>query len=347
MDTSVASISVAMATYNGHRHIRRQLDSLAAQSHLPTELVVTDDSPNDDTAQIIDAFAKTAPFPVRIWRNETRLGYRANFMHAANLCKSELIAFCDQDDYWHPDKIAMSIAPFGDPEVLLAYHNADVVTGEGARIGTLAGRAAPRPILTPMSSAPWWPYPLGFTQVFRRSLLPLSDLWPSSIDQQDASEPLAHDQWFYFLASVFGRIAYLDEPLADYVQHGNNTYGWGKPSFRKSIKMQFRDRSEEYSRYTRAAQSRMTILEIAKTRFDGVWAERAAAAVEHYRKVSWLYSERRALYASAKLTDRLNAFRAVLRQGGYAGAWGFGRRSLVVDACVGVAGYLLRSSTEL
>ena len=339
-----ASISVAMATYNGHRYIRRQLDSLARQSHLPTELIVTDDSPNDDTVRIIDSFAKTAPFPVGVWRNETRLGYRANFMRAASLCQSELVAFCDQDDCWYPDKIALSLKPFSDPEVLLTYHNADVVTAQDVKIGTLADRAARNSIQMPLTSAPWWPYPLGFTQVFRRSLLTLSDLWLNSIDQQDDSNPLAHDQWFYFLAAVFGRIAYVDEPLAAYIQHESNTYGWGKPSLRRSIKLQFRDRSAEYSRCAKAASSRVTILEIAERRLEGVWAERAAAAAEYYRKISWLYSERLALYTEAKLTDRLSAFRGVLRQGGYDGTWGLGRKSLIVDMCLGVAtGRLSRS----
>ena len=87
------SVSVAMATYNGQKHIRRQLDSLAAQSQVPTELVITDDRSADETVPVIDAFAKTAPFPVNVYRNETRLGYRANFMRAASLCRSELIAF--------------------------------------------------------------------------------------------------------------------------------------------------------------------------------------------------------------------------------------------------------------
>ena len=169
------SVSVAMATYNGQQHIQRQLDSLAAQSHVPAELVITDDRSDDDTLAIIDAFAKTASFPVKVFRNETHLGYRANFMRAASLCRSELIAFCDQDDYWYPQKIAVSVKPFSDPEVLLAYHNADVVTPEGNRIGSLASRAAKQAILTPMSSGPWL-YALGFTQVFRRSLLQMVGL---------------------------------------------------------------------------------------------------------------------------------------------------------------------------
>ena len=137
------SVSVALATYNGERHIRRQLESLAAQSHLPAELVVTDDCSNDNTVAIIDEFARTASFPVNIYQNKDRLGFRANFMRAASLCQSELISFCDQDDYWYSQKIATSVKPLNDPEVLLTYHNADIVAEDGTRIGTLASHVGP------------------------------------------------------------------------------------------------------------------------------------------------------------------------------------------------------------
>jgi glycosyltransferase involved in cell wall biosynthesis len=344
MDATVISVSVAMATYNGQRHLRRQLDSLAAQSHVPAELVITDDRSDDDTVAVIDAFAKTASFPVNVHRNVTRLGYRANFMRAASLCRSELIAFCDQDDYWYPDKIAVLAKPFSDPEVLLAYHNADVVTGEGTPIDTLASHAARQPVLMPMSSGPWRAGP-GFTQVFRRSLLPLSDFWPNSHDQNDVSQPLAHDQWFFFLAAVFGKIAYFDEPLAAYVQYGTNTVGYRKTSFRELVKQQFRDRSDEYSRFAKAAESRAIILEIAKGNLEGIWAERAASAIEYYRKVSRLFAERSKLYTSEIFRDRFKAFLAVLRENGYAGAWGLGRKAFAADMCLGVPiGHLMRRS---
>ena len=84
---------------------REQLADLAAQSVLPAELVVCDDGSTDDTLAILERFAITAPFPVRVHRNSERLGYRANFLKCAGLCRSDLIAFCDQDDRWAPRKI--------------------------------------------------------------------------------------------------------------------------------------------------------------------------------------------------------------------------------------------------
>ena len=99
------SVSIAMATYNGKSYIGEQLASLANQSVAPAELIVTDDCSNDGTLDVIGHFAITAPFPVRIFKNERRIGHRENFMHAASLCTSDLIAFCDQDYIWDPKKL--------------------------------------------------------------------------------------------------------------------------------------------------------------------------------------------------------------------------------------------------
>ena len=146
------SVSVAMATYNGARHIQKQLDSLAAQSYLPAELVISDDRSEDDTLAIIQDFAESAPFPVALHVNSDRLGYRRNFMKAASLSRSELIAFCDQDDRWYPHKLAVIVEAFARPEVLLAYHNADVVGQDGTRLGSLSEYRAKRRTNSPMSS---------------------------------------------------------------------------------------------------------------------------------------------------------------------------------------------------
>ena len=185
-----------MATYNGQQHLRRQLESLAAQTYLPAELVITDDRSDDGTPSIVAEFATTSPFHVYFHPNENRLGYRRNFMRAASLCTSELIAFCDQDDRWYANKLESSVARFDEKEVLLAYHNADVVLSDDRKIGSLELFAARQSIVAPMSFHPM-AHVLGFTMVFRSLLLRLSDLWPNSIDHLNPSEPMGHDQWFF------------------------------------------------------------------------------------------------------------------------------------------------------
>jgi glycosyltransferase involved in cell wall biosynthesis len=106
---------------------------LANQKKQPTELIICDDCSSDDTVGIAAEFANVSPFPVRIYINEKRKGYRGNFMDAATLCSSELIAFYDRDDIWHEDKLLYITRVFADDDdILLACHNARVIEFNGA-----------------------------------------------------------------------------------------------------------------------------------------------------------------------------------------------------------------------
>ena len=94
------TLSVVMTSFNGGRFIAQQLASLAAQTRRPDELLVCDDGSTDDTLSIVADFQRDAPFPVRIQRNPVRLGYSDNFLHGCSLAAGNVIALCDQDDFW-------------------------------------------------------------------------------------------------------------------------------------------------------------------------------------------------------------------------------------------------------
>jgi glycosyltransferase involved in cell wall biosynthesis len=113
-----------MATYNGARFLREQLDSIATQTLLPYELVICDDGSTDATLEIAGQFAKEVSFPVRIYQNESNLGFADNFLKAASLCEGDWIAFSDQDDIWLPHKLATVSRRFNDG-VLLVLHPAE------------------------------------------------------------------------------------------------------------------------------------------------------------------------------------------------------------------------------
>jgi glycosyltransferase involved in cell wall biosynthesis len=333
-----------MAKYNGGDHIERQLSSLVEQVHLPSELIITDDGSTDETLSIVARFAQTAPFSVHVVRNETRLGYRANFMKAASLCKSELIALCDQDDIWYPDKIGECVKRFSDPEVLLTYHDAAVVREDGAPLGSLEQFALDQPLALPMHLNPL-SLALGFTQVFRGWLLQLSGLWPSSVDHQTPGQPMAHDQWFFFLASALGNIAYIDDALAAYVQHGNNTYGWMKrQSLARKLYADLMNPGD-HSDKAAAATNRADVLNSAETQLLDPQRTRAKLAAQRYRQLAKLYSFRSIIYSSTKLGERIQAFREIMTADGYNGIWTLGRRSMIKDICLGLpfGPFLLRA----
>ena len=335
-----SSVSVAMATYNGSLYIDEQLADIAAQSVPPSELVVCDDGSSDDTLLILQRFAATAPFPVRIHRNEDRLGYRANFLKCASHCRSDLIAFCDQDDRWLPGKIEAMRSCFKDREVLLAFHGADVISGDGKRTGRLP--LSPRPVgaTPPLGGSPWT-FALGFTQIFRRWLCDFDRWWDRSRDQNTASEPLAHDQWYFFLASALGTIIHVDEPLVQYRQHAGNVYGWTGAGRKFATRVRGRiDAARSWSaRCAIAATKRALILDEAFDTLADPYRERAREGSAAYRQLAKRCAQRADIYAGSTLRERARCFGSVLTGKGYGSdPWRFGPMALAMDLVVGIPG---------
>ena len=75
-------VSIALASYNGEAYILDQLKSFTTQSKLPDEIIVSDDCSTDNTVELIKKFATNAPFKIKIYVNESNIGYSRNFNNA-------------------------------------------------------------------------------------------------------------------------------------------------------------------------------------------------------------------------------------------------------------------------
>jgi len=314
--------SIALATFNGEKYLASQLQSLARQSTLPAELVISDDCSEDHTVEIVRDFAKRAPFPVRILCNERQLGFRDNFMHAVACCDSDLIAFCDQDDVWEPEKLSVMVRLFEDSDVLLAFHNATLIDATGNEVALMYPGSDGVVVSEPLTRDPWLVVP-GFTQVIRRGLTRFSALHSASRDVDWPDESLAHDRWFYFLASVLGRIAFVRKPLVRYRQHGENAYGLYTD---RQAHLGRLARGEEFVRSaTAAAGNRVALLQQVQGLLTGQERERALQGISHYDNLRQRLEERVAVYASPSYFVRLRAFFALVRRGAYGKTLGLAR----------------------
>lgn len=339
-DASRKSISVALATFNGDLYLAEQLASLAAQTRLPDELVVSDDASTDTTMACLERFAATAPFPVRIYRNTTRLGFRANFMKVMSLCQSDLISLCDQDDIWAPEKLAVAEAAFDTPDTLLFFHNAWLVDEQRRRLGSADIYVLPP--VTPPLTIDAMENPFGFSIMVDRSLLQLADLWNRSVDTMEPGERMAHDQWLFFLASVFGTIRYSDQHLTEYRQHANNACGFTRDH---SVSGLMRHRLRWMKNYAacyvnlaRVARVRAMILRDSAARLGGSWRHRCVAAERALLLKSEQMSLRGELYATPlNARQRIAIVLKLLRIGAYVpGSWNLGRAALAKDLVLGV-----------
>jgi hypothetical protein len=216
----VSTIGIALCTFEGARFVDEQLDSLCAQSRRPDLVVIADDGSKDGTLDRVASFARRAPFEVRVLEPEASpLGPTRNFERAARLLTTELVAFCDQDDRWHADKLERQAAALDrDPGATLVLCNARLVDGEGRSIGrelwsTLGFRCPPSRDLSALVDA-WLvrrTLAFGFTMLFRRSVLEVA---------LPVGEGWGHDNWTAMVAAGLGRVCLIPEPMADYRQHG-------------------------------------------------------------------------------------------------------------------------------
>jgi glycosyltransferase involved in cell wall biosynthesis len=108
------TISVVLATYNGEKFIREQIDSILAQTLLPDEIIVSDDYSTDRTWEILEAYQSVFPSLFHLYRNTGKHGAHNNFKNAFRYVTSDVVAPCDQDDIWMPEKLERSVAALAD-----------------------------------------------------------------------------------------------------------------------------------------------------------------------------------------------------------------------------------------
>lgn len=217
------SIAVAMATFNGERFLPEQLASLAEQTRLPAEMVVVDDGSTDATVAILEGFASAVPFPVRLLVNEGSGGPGSAFVRALGACTADLVAFCDQDDLWHPDKLARCAAAFdARPGTSLVVHAGRVVDEALQPTPVCVPKIARTEAVAGDRLSLWFVH-RGFAIVIPRWLGDVADgeRRPRAL-RREGDRPMDHDEWACLVAPVVGTITLLADELASYRRHGGN-----------------------------------------------------------------------------------------------------------------------------
>lgn len=187
-------VSIAMATYNGAPWLAAQLRSLARQSRLPDELVICDDGSDDATIAVIERF--DAPFPVTLHRNPERLGYSGNFTQVIGMCRGDVIFPCDQDDYWHYDKIETVLGKFR-PEWMVVVNGLVLADHRMRKIKPLR----PSDVMPGCASA-------------------VRKTWADTLYPVKGDD--THDHWLTHLSGLLGVLGAIDKPLQLWRRHGEN-----------------------------------------------------------------------------------------------------------------------------
>jgi glycosyltransferase involved in cell wall biosynthesis len=245
--TAQARVSVALCTRNGARFVEAQLLSILGQTHPVNEIVVSDDGSHDGTIEVVRRVLAENADRARVDQvilNPEPLGVAANFAQAISASGGALIALSDQDDVWHPERVARAVAEFDrDPAVLMTHSDARLVDADAAPLGLrlfealeldpaeresiAAGRLADVSIRRNIAT--------GATMTISRELFEYARPIPAN---------WIHDEWFAMLAALRGGVVVIDEPLIDYRQHGSNEIGVREPTLRHKMRRVLQPRGD-------------------------------------------------------------------------------------------------------
>jgi|GEM_PF-237358 len=221
-------VTVLMATYNGMAEagawLDEQVDSVLAQAGVNVSLVVSDDASTDATrSHLEERAASDSRIPILPQRDGTP-GVTGNFLHlfTTHVPDGSFVAFTDQDDVWHEDKLSSQLA-------LMASTGADVVSSNVTAFESLpGGGVGERRLIRKSQPMRAWDFLFeaagpGSTYVFSPDA---HRVLAEVIKRLDYSQIGVHDWYVYALARAIGLTWVIgEEPTLEYRQHSANVQG--------------------------------------------------------------------------------------------------------------------------
>ncbi len=223
-------VDILMAVFNGEKFIKKQIDSILAQSFDDWHLIIRDDGSTDKSVEIICDIIKQHPEKITLVCAQNSGSAKANFFELTKLAKSDYIMFCDHDDFWLPDKIKLTLSKakaleckYGKNTPVLVHTDLSVADidlnitapsffeyqGLDKNARTLSRLLAQNNVT-------------GCTMMINKALL---DLCVATYPKDLESGILMHDWWLALLAAACGKIGFVNKPTILYRQHGNNELG--------------------------------------------------------------------------------------------------------------------------
>lgn len=200
-------ISVCLATFNGEKYIKAQLDSILSQLSENDEVIVSDDGSIDNTLPILRNYND---YRIKIYNNSKRKGVIGNFENALYQAQGDYLFLCDQDDIWMPDKVE---------KMTLYLEKNDLVVSDCSIINENEAVICKSFFDKHGSGSGFWKnlnrntY-LGCCIAFRSNLKNIILPFPPNIAM--------HDIWIGLNADLNGSVYFLPEQLLLYRRHGNN-----------------------------------------------------------------------------------------------------------------------------
>lgn len=220
MDSNIR-VSVAMATYNGEKYIKEQIDSIMTNLKENDELIISDDGSKDSTREIIEEYIKDDNRIKLI--DGPKNSVKQNFANAISNCSGEYIFLADQDDIWENNKVELVLNCFEQEKCTLVIHDNQVINENEEVVipSFFEYRNSGRGKFKNIWKNTYIGCCMAFKSEIKKDILPI----PNNIEM--------HDQWIGIVNEYVGKSVFLNEKLIRYRRHGGNVsqmkhYGIGK-----------------------------------------------------------------------------------------------------------------------
>jgi rhamnosyltransferase len=220
-DKRLPTVLVLLASYNGANWIRQQIESILAQEQVDVQVVVKDDGSSDSTLEAVNSLQSSGR--VRLSRHSQHTGSAAqNFLALIRENPAddfEFVAFADQDDTWHCNKLHKAVASLTENEGA-GYSSATTAVWPDGRSALLRQSPGITPgdyLFEGAGQGCTFVVPAAFYHQLRRFMLENPALTGSLH---------YHDWAIYALARTWDRRWSFDaEPSMIYRQHDGNDTG--------------------------------------------------------------------------------------------------------------------------
>lgn len=219
-------ISVCLATYNGEKYLREQLDSILCQLSGTDELIISDDGSKDRTIEIINSYNDKR---IHLLKNQDRHGVVPNFENALSNANGDYIFLSDQDDVWLEGKIEKSLEYLKEYDLVI--HNANVNYQDGFHSDTDYYKI--RNSGAGYIKNLWKNTYLGCCMAFKKKVLSYTLPFPKNI--------LWHDMWIALMVELKGNTKFIEGIYLNYRRHGDNASASSeKSTFSKWFQFKYR-----------------------------------------------------------------------------------------------------------
>ncbi len=220
-------IDILLATYNGEKYLKDQLDSILNQTYNNFRLLISDDCSTDKTRNILEEY-KNKDNRIELFFQKNNLGVIRNFEFLLNKVENKYYMFSDQDDIWKEFKIEKSVKKIEESDSDLVYSDLEVVD-ENLKVKydsywKLKGFYKKIKKYNNFESLYLNNFVTGCTIISKKELI------KKFLPLPNTSKYVLHDYWITLIISQDGKISYIEEPLIRYRQHKNNKVGSKKKS---------------------------------------------------------------------------------------------------------------------